>query len=127
MVRYAYTRQVDPPAPFVHVTIRPPIDGVAGLELPAQLDTAADLSIIPGRLVDSLGLIPLEMMSVLGFGGHLQTLPTYLVEIRVRGLDAALVKVMASEDEPYVLLGRDVLNQFSIRLDGPNLALEIGS
>jgi hypothetical protein len=36
-----------------------------------------------------------------------------------------LVKVLASLEEPYVLLGRDVLNHFRITLDGPNLVLDI--
>jgi hypothetical protein len=33
--------------------------------------------------------------------------------------------VLASHDEPYALLGRDVLNRFTILLDGPNLVLEV--
>jgi hypothetical protein len=35
------------------------------------------------------------------------------------------VKVVASPDEPYALLGRDVLNKHTIVLDGPNLILEV--
>jgi hypothetical protein len=34
------------------------------------------------------------------------------------------VKVVAAQ-VAYIILGRDVLNQFHITLDGPNLALEI--
>ena len=52
-------------------------------------------------------------------------LPTYLVELRLRELGPVTVKVLASSDEPYVLLGRDVLNRFTILLDGPNLVLEM--
>ncbi len=58
MVRYTYNRQVTPPAPFVHVTVRPPIEGPSGVVVPAQLDTGADLSVIPLRLVDELQLVP---------------------------------------------------------------------
>jgi hypothetical protein len=35
------------------------------------------------------------------------------------------IKVIASHDEQFALLGRDVLNLFKILLDGPNLALEL--
>ena len=35
------------------------------------------------------------------------------------------VKVLASPDEPHTLLGRDVLDQFTILLDGPTLSLEV--
>ncbi len=36
------------------------------------------------------------------------------------------LRVIADRDEPYVLLGRDVLNHFRVELDGPNLIVEIG-
>jgi hypothetical protein len=125
MVRYAYNKQVTPPAPFVHVSIRPPHEGPAGVVVPAQIDPAADLSVIPGRLVEELQLVPLDFVSVLGFGGNSSTLPTFLVELQIRDLGPVTAKVLASHDEPYVLLGRDVLNRFTVVLDGPNLVLEI--
>jgi hypothetical protein len=50
MIRYAYNRQVEPPAPFVHVTLRRPGQDQASEELPAQIDTAADRTVIPGSL-----------------------------------------------------------------------------
>jgi hypothetical protein len=96
MVRYAYNQQVTPPAPFVHVSVHPPLEGSTGVEVPAQIDTAADVSVIPGRLVAELQLLPLDSVSALGFGGHLLTLPTFLVELRIRGLDPVTVKVLAS-------------------------------
>jgi Aspartyl protease len=125
MVRYNYNQQVTPAAPFVHVFLRPPFDGPGEIEVPAQIDTAADLSVIPARYVEELELVPLDSVSTLGFGGHLLTLPTYLVELQIRDLDPITVKVVASHDEPYALLGRDVLNRHTILLDGPNLVLEV--
>jgi len=56
MVRYTYNQQVSPPAPFVHVSVCPPREGATGITVPAQIDTAADLSVIPGRLVEELQL-----------------------------------------------------------------------
>ncbi len=125
MIRYAYNRQVTPAAPFVHLTVRPPSDGAAGVEVPALIDTGADVSVIPGRLVDELNLIPLDSISAIGFGGHLLTLPTFLVELHIRELSPVLVKVLGSYDEPFALLGRDVLNRFTLLLDGRNFSLEI--
>ncbi len=126
MVRYAYNRQVTPPAPFVHVTVRPPYDGAAGVEVPAQLDIGADLTVIPGNLIEALKLVPLDSVSAVGFGGHVLTFPTYMVELCIRGLNPVTIKVIASPDEqPYSLLGRDLLNRFRIILDGPNLVAEL--
>jgi predicted aspartyl protease len=125
MVRYAYNRQVNPPAPFVHLVVLSPHEGSPGLEVPALLDTGADITVIPGRLVGELSLIPLDSILAVGFGGQTLTLPTYLVELRIRGLKPIKIKVLASYDEHYSLLGRDVLNQFKVTLDGPNLSLQL--
>jgi hypothetical protein len=47
MTRYNYNQQMSPPAPFVHVSIGPPEDASVASELPAQLDCAADRTVIP--------------------------------------------------------------------------------
>ena len=101
------------------------MEGTATTECPAQLDTAADLTVIPSRLIQDLGLDQLSELPILGVNGHLLTLPTFLVQIQIRELPPQVVEVLASPQEPYVLLGRDVLNHFRITLDGPKLVLDI--
>ena len=44
-------------------------------------------------------------------------------EVSFRVLPAQ--EALANRDEPYILLGRDVLNSHRIVLDGPQLVLEI--
>jgi predicted aspartyl protease len=127
MIRYLYAREVQPPAPFVHVTLRS--GGVAreSGELPAQLDTAASRTVVPAHVVEELGLVALDEIQVEGVAGLVASMPTYAVQIEIRGLRARLnVEVAAHENEPFVILGRDVLNQFRVFLYGPELALEIG-
>jgi len=80
MSRYRYNRQVSPPAPFIHVSVRSIAVNSAVAECPAQLDTAADLTVIPSRLVDELQLDQLSELPILGVGAHLATLPTFLVQ-----------------------------------------------
>jgi len=46
MIRYKYNQQVSPPAPFVHVTISRPNDETSVRDLPAQIDTAAEMTMI---------------------------------------------------------------------------------
>lgn len=70
MIRYTYNRQIEPPAPFVHVSLRR-AGGASSLDdLPAQIDTAADRTVIPGGLVARLALVPLDELPVAGFGGR---------------------------------------------------------
>ena len=44
----------------------------------------------------------------------------------LRDVPAQIDKVVASSGEPWVLLGRDILNAHRLFLDGPQLTLEIG-
>ena len=125
MTRYAYNRQVSPPAPFVHVTVSEPDQRASVDNIPAQVDTAADMTVLPQSLVDTLGLVQLDRVPATGFGGHVSFVPSYIVRVEIRGLSSAVVKVLASRDEPYVLLGRDVLNRHRMVLDGPRLTLEM--
>jgi len=125
MIRYSYNRQITPPAPFVHVTIQPPEDSIASSDLPALLDTAADITVIPGRVADELHLIPLDETPIGGFDGRVSWVSTYLVQLALRQYAPRIIRVVASRDEPYVLLGRDVLNGHRVVLDGPRLRLEL--
>ena len=99
--------------------------GIQVADLPAQLDTAADVSVIPNSLVEQLKLVQLDQAPIIGFGGHVSLAPTYLVGFAVRSFDALVLRVVADRDEPFILLGRDILNRFQIELDGPNLVFEI--
>ena len=58
MMRYTYNRQVEPPAPFIHVSLKCLETGKSVDDLPALIDTAADRTVIPGGLVGLLELVP---------------------------------------------------------------------
>jgi predicted aspartyl protease len=125
MIRYTYNQQLSPPAPFVHVTIRPPERGFAVSDLPALLDTAADITVIPTRVAEQLHLVPLDETPIGGFDGRVSWVSTFLVQLELRQSTPRVIRGVASRDEPYVLLGRDVLNDHRVVLDGPGLRLEI--
>jgi hypothetical protein len=94
-------------------------------DLPGQLDTAADRSVLPLTAVGELELPQVRELLVTGVGGQILTLPTFLVQLELRQLPPRTVEVLASPDEPFVLLGRDVLNAFQILLNGPQQFLQI--
>jgi predicted aspartyl protease len=95
--------------------------------MPAQVDSGADRTVVPATVVEQLELTPVRKLSVAGLGGDIQLLDTYLVAIRLRELKDNVLEVLSAEHEPFVLLGRDVLNNLRIILDGPNRILEIDS
>src|SRR5262245_13492223 len=126
MIRYAFLTQLSPPAPFVNVVLRNPATDIELRDLPAQLDTAADRTVLPESLVRSLALPQVGAMKFGGFGGVTYTLPVYAVLLGLHDLPAQAYKVAAHAEESWILLGRDVLNSYRVLLDGPELALQIG-
>jgi hypothetical protein len=95
-------------------------------DLPAQVDSAADRTVIPGSVAEHLGLEQADTIYVAGLGSGILAVSAYRVELTIRALSTHQVVVAAQDDEPYVLLGRDVLNRYRILFDGPGLALEFG-
>jgi hypothetical protein len=125
MIRYAYFAQMQPPAPFVHVLLRNPVSAVELRDVPAQLDTAADRTVVPESLVKSLALPQVGTIRVGSFGGGTHLLPVFAAQLGLHDLPIQPIKVAAHAEESWVLLGRDVLNSYRVVLDGPQLALEI--
>jgi hypothetical protein len=126
VIRYHYLQQLVLPAPFVNVTLQNPVTGDELRDVPAQLDTAADRTVLPDTLVQALTLPQVGAILIGGVGGLAQTMPSYPVRLAVHDLPALMIEAVGSPGETWVLLGRDVLNTLRLLLDGPNLVLEIG-
>jgi hypothetical protein len=125
MIHYNYLRQLAPPAPFVYVTVRSPDGTAEAKDVPAQVDTAADRTVLPAKLIEQLGLSQLDELLCGGLGGSITVIPSFAARIAIQPLPFKTVEVLGAQGEDYVLLGRDILNDYSILLNGPALALEI--
>jgi hypothetical protein len=125
VIRYTYVPNFQPPAPFVHVRLRNPVSGDEVRDVPAQLDSAADRTVLPDAVVKSLNLPRVGVMTFAGFGGVSFSLPVYAVLLAVHDLPVQPFQVTAHPEENWVLLGRHVLNGYPILLDGPRLAVEV--
>lgn len=125
MVRYRYLTDFSPPAPFVHVVIGNPENGQATQEIPALLDVGADRTVVPLKIIEQLHFSPLRTLLVGGLGNEVQRLETFSATVQIRQGRPYAVEILGHANESYLLLGRDVLNQLRIVLDGPNQVLEI--
>ena len=127
MIRYSYVKHLTPPAPFVYVSVRCLATNEAIADAPAQIDTAADRTVLPDSMVRSLGLVEDGRLLFQGFAGEVVELPVFLVEIRIASLEPILIRAALGQAEPHVLLGRDVLNRHDILLQGSQLSLEVSA
>jgi len=118
-----YNAQVTPPAAFVRVQITNPSTG-ASHSLPGKLDTGASISVIPDEVVEALSLPPRGEARFYAFDGRSSVRQTYYVGVELEGHRTPLLEVTSSA-RGDMLLGRDILNQFIITLNGKDLTFEI--
>lgn len=116
-----YDRGFSPPAPMIDVAIRSG-SGAALRTARAKLDSGADLSGLPRELIETAGLLPERTVRVAGFLGELAEVAVYRFDVEIDGRWFETVESIATR-RPYVILGRNVLRGFVLRLDGPRAAL----
>ncbi len=121
---WPYDKQLDPPAPFLEIIIRHPIASEQTRRIAAKLDTGADVSAIPQAVAAGLGLLPARTILVEGFDGSLTQIETYMVNIEIAQARFRMIEVILIPDE-HALIGRDILNHFYARLNGPELTFDL--
>ena len=109
----------NPPAPVVSVTLRNPESGATVSNVELLLDTGADITLLPRRLVDALAVPTLAGQSyeLIGFDGNKSLVPAVFLELIfvLRTFRGQYVLI----DDEQGILGRDVINHLALVLDGP--------
>ncbi len=123
-MKFNYAQTEDPPAPFISVTLSHDIHDERMVGINAKLDTGADITAIPSKVVEQLNLRHSGEMAFEDFDGHLFHKNIYAVHIKLPTGQHGKINVLTIPSD-HVLLGRDVINQFRLLLDGPALTLEI--
>jgi len=86
------------------------------------VDTGAGITVIPERVVRDLVLPKAGEMLCQSYDGARTWHPVHYVDLDVAGHHLPRIKVVSTPRND-VLLGRDVLNQFILTLDGKALAV----
>jgi predicted aspartyl protease len=119
-----YSRDFDPPAPFMNIIITASKDSEPRRSVGALLDTGAEVSVIPLQIVHELELSPYAEMIIEAFDGRRQRVNLYAVTLEVADTCLSSVRAVAYPTS-YAILGRDVLNLFLTILNGPHLSFDI--
>ena len=127
MKRYFdYSNTYDPIAPEVDVTLSSPFEKTTRTEtIVALLDTGADGTLIPLDILRKVRARPRGSRILRGVTGDRKKINLYLVIIEIgehtiQGIDAVALPI-GSE----AIIGRDVLNQLVITLNGPGETVDI--
>jgi hypothetical protein len=111
----------DPPAPLARVTLRDPATGASVVGVPMLLDSGADVTLVPQSAVQRLGVASQQAdgIELVGFDGRRSTAPVVRLDLGLLG--KTFKGRYLTFDQECGILGRDVLNNLVILLDGPAL------
>ncbi len=139
MIAYSYDKNYDPPVPVAEIVVSPKNEKNGTYEGPSikvrmLIDTGADISFIPKSAIKELeksggNKLPYDMVEVEDFNGDRFNQKVYFLTLLPQpdGLGNGQTVMFLEFDEENGVLGRDVLNQYSICLDGKNLTWSIQS
>lgn len=115
-----YDESFDPPAPVAVVALRNIETGERTESVDVQLDTGADVLLLPLRAIEQLNIEPSGApVRLVGFNDSESVSDVYNLQIIFLG--KKLTGDYCAIDAEIGVLGRDVLNEFSIIFDGKNL------
>jgi predicted aspartyl protease len=123
---YPYDTSFTPPAPALAVLINSVQGTGKAYQATAQIDTGADVSGVPIVLLTKLKVEPHQSVEIQDFDEVGKEVRTYLIKLELDRFRFRRLEVVAL-DAPHVLLGRDVLNNFRLIIDGPSLAFGFGA
>ena len=108
-----------PPAPIAQVILHDPESGVSSSDVFLLIDTGADTTLLPRAAAEQIGLKPIPgvQFEMEGFDGTRSVAP--VVQLDMIFLKKAFRGQYVLIDAEWGVLGRDVLNEFMITLDGP--------
>lgn len=120
------SRNFEPPAAAIHVELRSPArprDTNPEVVL-ALIDTGADGSVVPVGIVGTLGLKAVGEVKVGGYDDDEDEFVVrveYSVHVSVPPLAPMVARVTTRPGERHALIGRDIINEWLVTLDGPRL------
>ncbi len=112
-----------PPAPIARVTLRHPEGERSVADVPMLIDSGADATLLPKSAVESLGIIGTgERYQLMGFDGA--TSDSEVVRVGLVFMNKMFRGRFLVIDAEVGVVGRNVLNNVRLLLDGPALYWE---
>jgi predicted aspartyl protease len=113
-----YDARYDPAAIILPAVLSGVVRNRPKLRLSALIDTGADLTAVPATAVSQLHLYAVGRMAVEDIHARVETVDIYTVRLSIADLPVREMEVLSTE-HPFVILGRDWLEDYYLLLNGP--------
>jgi predicted aspartyl protease len=114
-IRFDYDNNFIPAMPIAQIVVR---HREKQVRLSALLDSGADGTMIPRRILQEINAPYQEQLVMRGVTGESEIVDTYLVVIEIGPYTTYGIQAIAIGDYEEAIIGRDVMNNLVITLDG---------
>jgi hypothetical protein len=121
----AYSREHHPPAPVLDIYLSAPDSYEWHGPFQAQLDSGADVTIIPMSLIADLHVPAIDEIALISQWRDRHVMHLFQVDIQITDLLLPVIDVVSDRWSEGILLGRNILNRLDLMLEGPKLRTHI--
>ncbi len=121
---FDYNRAYFPAAPFMEVEINNYNADAKPITISAQIDSGADATMIPISVLEEVGALFEATRLAVDFSGQRHHVDLYAASINLAG-QTFYLSVIAQENASEGIIGRDILNDLVVTLNGPAHVTEI--
>lgn len=125
VLSFEYDTSYYPAAPFADIEVNGYDDSLGTRSMWAMIDSGADASVIPIRILNVIGADYKETSWMRGTAGGRVEVDLYLVAIRIGSNLINGLHVIGSPNQNEAIIGRDVLNRLVVTLNGHAETTEI--
>lgn len=122
---YEYDTAYEPPAPILELTVRKTGRSPAEVIVLALVDSGADATMIPITALQTIKARYVETRQMRGVTGMAYPVDLYSITVQIGPHTIPAVRAIAAAPDGETIVGRDVLNQLVVTLDGPAGVTEI--
>ncbi|MCP4418461.1 MAG: hypothetical protein GY805_17725 [Chloroflexi bacterium] len=121
---YEYSSDYNPAMPIVEIEIGRALTSPS-LNMKALVDSGADATIIPTDYLQEIHARRSRKMWMRGTAGGRVLVDLYQISLQLGPLSQALLEVVGGTQNSEVVVGRDVLNNMTVTLNGLGSSVEI--
>jgi len=121
-----YDTDFDPPAIVLLVVVSGVVHRRPQIEVSALIDTGADVTAVPEAFMEKLKLYPIGRLNLEDASAVKTPIFSYEARLALTGEPAKKMEVILTP-YPFVILGRDWLQNYYMLLDGPGQQLHLSS